>query len=86
VQLGLGRDLARSTNGAWSPGAGVLVGALEGGDEALGVGVDGARDEARAAAEREGGGMSGLSTEPIGVEGERLPSSEVGEYWPLVSP
>ena len=31
-------------------------------------------------------GWSGRSTEPIGVDFVFLPSSEVGEYWPLVRP
>ncbi len=30
--------------------------------------------------------LTGCSTEPPGVEGERVPTGEVGEYWPLVSP
>jgi len=29
---------------------------------------------------------TGCSIEPCGVEGERVPRREVGEYWPLVSP
>ena len=31
-------------------------------------------------------GLNGLSIEPIGVEPVRLPTGDVGEYWPLVSP
>ena len=31
-------------------------------------------------------GLIGRSTDPAGVEGERVPTREVGEYWPLVSP
>ena len=31
-------------------------------------------------------GLNGWSTEPIGVDLVTLPTSEVGEYWPLVSP
>ena len=31
-------------------------------------------------------GLNGASTEPIGVDLVTLPTSEVGEYWPLVSP
>ena len=31
-------------------------------------------------------GLTGRSTEPNGVDGERVPTREVGEYWPLVSP
>ena len=31
-------------------------------------------------------GLNGWSTEPIGVDLVTLPSSDVGEYWPLVSP
>ena len=31
-------------------------------------------------------GETGWSTEPSGVDGVRVPSREVGEYWPLVSP
>ena len=31
-------------------------------------------------------GLNGWSTEPNGVDFVTLPSSEVGEYWPLVSP
>ena len=31
-------------------------------------------------------GLNGLSSEPIGVDLVTLPISEVGEYWPLVSP
>ena len=31
-------------------------------------------------------GLNGVSTEPIGVDLVTLPVSEVGEYWPLVSP
>ena len=29
---------------------------------------------------------TGESIEPWGVDGERVPSREVGEYWPLVRP
>jgi hypothetical protein len=32
------------------------------------------------------GGDTGLSSDPVGVDGERVPMREVGEYWPLVSP
>ncbi len=31
-------------------------------------------------------GLKGASIEPIGVDLVTLPTSEVGEYWPLVSP
>jgi hypothetical protein len=31
-------------------------------------------------------GLAGRSTEPNGVEGERVPIREVGEAWPLVRP
>jgi hypothetical protein len=31
-------------------------------------------------------GWSGASTEPSGLEGVRVPTGEVGEYWPLVRP
>ena len=31
-------------------------------------------------------GLNGWSTEPIGVDFVTLPRSEVGEYWPFVSP
>ena len=31
-------------------------------------------------------GLNGVSSEPIGVDLVTLPISEVGEYWPLVSP
>ena len=31
-------------------------------------------------------GLKGRSTEPKGVDFAFLPSSEVGEYWPLVNP
>jgi hypothetical protein len=31
-------------------------------------------------------GLNGWSTEPRGVDLVTFPSSEVGEYWPLVSP
>src|SRR4029078_3609367 len=31
-------------------------------------------------------GVTGRSTEPNGVEGERVPTRLVGEYWPLVRP
>ena len=31
-------------------------------------------------------GLSGRSTEPIGVDGLVVPTRLVGEYWPLVSP
>ena len=31
-------------------------------------------------------GLNGWSTDPIGVDLVTLPTSEVGEYWPLVSP
>ena len=30
--------------------------------------------------------LSGESTEPCGVDGDRVPSWLVGEYWPLVRP
>ena len=31
-------------------------------------------------------GLSGRSTEPQGLEAVIFPTSEVGEYWPFVSP
>ena len=31
-------------------------------------------------------GLKGQSSEPIGVDFVTFPSSEVGEYWPFVSP
>ena len=31
-------------------------------------------------------GLIGRSTEPNGVDGERVPARLVGEYWPLVRP
>jgi hypothetical protein len=31
-------------------------------------------------------GLNGESAEPAGVDFVTLPSSDVGEYWPLVSP
>ena len=31
-------------------------------------------------------GLNGWSSDPNGVDLVTLPSSEVGEYWPLVSP
>src|SRR5215469_2519515 len=31
-------------------------------------------------------GLNGVSSEPNGVDFVTLPCSEVGEYWPLVSP
>jgi hypothetical protein len=31
-------------------------------------------------------GLNGWSSEPIGVDFVTMPSSEVGEYWPFVSP
>ena len=31
-------------------------------------------------------GLNGQSSEPIGVDFVTLPSSDVGEYWPFVSP
>ena len=31
-------------------------------------------------------GLNGWSTEPSGVDFVTLPSSDVGEYWPFVSP
>ena len=31
-------------------------------------------------------GLNGLSTVPTGVDFVTLPTSDVGEYWPLVSP
>ena len=31
-------------------------------------------------------GLNGASTEPNGVDLVTLPTGEVGEYWPLVSP
>ena len=31
-------------------------------------------------------GLNGVSTEPNGVDLVTLATSEVGEYWPLVSP
>ena len=31
-------------------------------------------------------GLNGVSSDPIGVDLVILPSSEVGEYWPLVRP
>ena len=31
-------------------------------------------------------GLNGVSTDPIGVDFVTFPLSDVGEYWPLVSP
>ncbi len=31
-------------------------------------------------------GVTGRSTDPNGVDGERVPTRDVGEYWPLVRP
>ena len=31
-------------------------------------------------------GLNGSSIEPIGVEPDRWPRGDVGEYWPFVSP
>ena len=31
-------------------------------------------------------GLNGWSSEPIGVDFVTLPRSDVGEYWPFVSP
>jgi hypothetical protein len=31
-------------------------------------------------------GVTGRSIDPNGVEGDRVPSRLVGEYWPFVSP
>ena len=31
-------------------------------------------------------GLAERSTDPNGVEGERVPTRDVGEYWPFVSP
>jgi hypothetical protein len=31
-------------------------------------------------------GLNGVSSEPNGVDLVTLPCSDVGEYWPLVSP
>jgi hypothetical protein len=31
-------------------------------------------------------GLNGVSSEPNGVDFVTFPCSEVGEYWPLVSP
>ena len=31
-------------------------------------------------------GLKGKSTDPAGVDFVTLPTSEVGEYWPLVRP
>ena len=31
-------------------------------------------------------GLNGWSSEPIGVDLVTLPASDVGEYWPFVSP
>jgi hypothetical protein len=31
-------------------------------------------------------GLNGQSSEPIGVDFVTFPSSDVGEYWPFVSP
>ena len=50
------------------------------------VGVDRPGHEARVRAERQDTGLNGWSSEPNGVDLVTLPRSEVGEYWPLVSP
>ena len=53
----------------------------------LGLDVDAAGDEASPSAPRaSASGSKGWSTEPSGVDLVILPSSDVGEYWPLVSP
>jgi hypothetical protein len=31
-------------------------------------------------------GTTGVSNEPPGVDGERVPGRDVGEYWPFVRP
>ena len=45
-----------------------------------------ARDEGRPDAQGKGHGFTGRSAEPNGVDFVTLPSSLVGEYWPLVRP
>ena len=50
------------------------------------VGVDRPRREARFGAQRQRHRVERVSSEPNGVDLVTLPCSEVGEYWPLVSP
>jgi hypothetical protein len=53
---------------------------------ALAVAVEGPPDERRLRPEGQGDRLKGWSTEPMGVDLVTFPTSEVGEYWPLVRP
>jgi hypothetical protein len=51
------------------------------------IGVDGAGDEGGSLHPAPATpGLNGRSTDPDGVDLVTLPTSDVGEYWPLVSP
>ena len=50
------------------------------------VDVDRARDELGAGAERERARRDGRVERPGGLDGERVPGRDVGEYWPFVRP
>jgi hypothetical protein len=54
--------------------------------QVLAVRVDRAGDEDASAPRASEIGLNGESADPAGVDFVILPSSEVGEYWPLVSP
>ena len=64
----------------------MAAGALERLLEVLGVRVDRPGDERRLGAEGDVSGLSGASIVPNGDDFVRLPSSDVGEYWPFVRP
>ena len=67
-------------------GAAMRMRPLERFAEMLLLDVDRARDERRVAPRATVIGLNGKSTEPIGVDLVTLPTSEVGEYCPLVKP
>ena len=62
------------------------VAALEHLAEMLLLDVDGAATKVACAPSATVIGLKGKSTEPTGVDLVTLPTSEVGEYWPLVRP
>ena len=64
----------------------MTVRALEHLAQMLLLDVDCACDESRVSASATVIGLNGKSTEPAGVDLVTLPTSEVGEYWPLVNP
>ena len=64
----------------------VRCGALEDGGQVRGIGVERPGGEGGFRCQRHTDGVQGVLIVPIGDDFVVLPSSDVGEYWPFVSP